>query len=80
MVRGGYSATLRALPCDYRQKRILAVVDAVAVQRPPADEEITHAKAGSGTGVVFEQGDQVVSKVLPGFSPSVSEICKHLNK
>lgn len=33
-----------------------------------------------GSGVVFEQGDHVISKILPGFSPSVSEICKHLKK
>ncbi len=33
-----------------------------------------------GPGIVFEQGDKITSKVLPGFSPSVSEVCKHLKK
>ncbi len=45
--------------------------------------EVRNLKGRSKTyspGVIFEQGDQIISKVLPGFSPSVSEICKHLKK
>jgi len=45
--------------------------------------EVRNLKGRSKTyspGVIFERGDHVVSKILPGFSPSVSEICKHLKK
>jgi Uma2 family endonuclease len=45
--------------------------------------EVRNLKRGStvyGSGTYFEKGDHVTSKVLPGFSPSVSEVCKHLKK
>ncbi len=45
--------------------------------------EVRNLKRGSkiyGAGLFFEKGDNVISKVLPGFSPSVSEVCKRLKK
>ena len=33
-----------------------------------------------GAGVFFKQGDNITSKVLPKFSPSVSEVCQRLKK
>ncbi|HWQ35359.1 MAG TPA: Uma2 family endonuclease [Blastocatellia bacterium] len=42
--------------------------------------EIRNLKRGSKTyspGTIFRRGDQVKSRVLPGFSPSVTDICKH---
>jgi Uma2 family endonuclease len=33
-----------------------------------------------GAGVFFKQGENVVSQVLPKFSPPVSEVCKRLKK
>jgi Uma2 family endonuclease len=44
--------------------------------------EVRHLKRSKtyGPGIIFEQGDKITSKVLPGFSPSVSEVCKHLKK
>jgi Uma2 family endonuclease len=33
-----------------------------------------------GAGIFFKQGENVVSQVLPKFSPAVSEVCKRLQK
>lgn len=45
--------------------------------------EVRNLKRGSktyGAGPFFEKGDNVISKILPGFSPSVREVCKRLKK
>ncbi|MFN7946502.1 MAG: Uma2 family endonuclease [Blastocatellia bacterium] len=42
--------------------------------------EVRNLKRGSktyGSGQVFKRGQRVQSKVLPGFSPAVTAICKH---
>jgi Uma2 family endonuclease len=45
--------------------------------------EVRHLKRGTkqySQGVVFLRGERVVSKVLPDFSPSVTDICKQTIK
>ena len=45
--------------------------------------EIRNLKGRSktyGAGVFFKEGEKINSKVLPGFSPSVREVCKDLKK
>src|SRR5262249_40807198 len=42
--------------------------------------EVRNLKRGSksyGQGMIFKRGERVQSKVLPHFSPLVTEVCKH---
>jgi Uma2 family endonuclease len=70
-----YDRNTRADTCAAPGVRELWLVD-------PENEtvEVRNLKRGSriyGSGQVFKRGQRVQSKVLPGFSPAVTAICKH---